>query len=799
MMRFATRRWKRIFALLAVLVAMGWLAGESRGNLPSFEGQEIVEVEFRNNRTLAEETLLYYLGVEVGQPLDQGQLNQNLKQLWDTRLIDDVQVEAEAQGDGVKLIVTVSERPVMRSIDYVGLKRVNRSDIEEKIGAERIQVYEGDSLRRGELRRLERAIEELYQEKGYRFADARFSLEEVSPGERRVIFTIDEGNRVRIEDIQFEGNTVFNDWRLRLAMTKTKQSSILWSPLKRDIYNPAKLQEDLEKVREVYQREGYKNVTLGEPIIEVRATRPNAATPDAQKRRMFITIPLEEGERWKFGEVTIEGNKKYSDQQLLRAFETRTGDWLRSKKLEEAVTAVEDIYKNTGFIGARIQPEVVEREERIADIIVHIDEGDQFRIGRIDFEGNTRTRDKVLRRELRVQEGYLLSLRAIQNSLLKIKQLGYFKVDEEDPVQILNVDDEKKTIDLVIKGQEADRTELQFGGGWSEFDGFFGQLSVRTQNFLGRGETLGVQYQGGRVRNYFDLSYYIPWFRDRPQNVGLRLFSREEDYTLLTGQRLQRNSDGGSLTYGRNLGLFQSISATYTRSEFSDTTIFLDADGNPVSSDLNFTSSAIRPVYVYNSVDSPFEPTRGKKLTVSVDYAGGVLGATQNFVRPQLNYTQYIPVTQGRIKTVAGLNVEAGYIAGFDDYELSRLDRFYLGGENSVRGFDFRSIWVRDENGETVVDELNIPLGGDRFFQFNLEYHFLTNSPFRFVAFLDGGNVFAEDQSLGFDGMRYSAGVEARVLVPLFGAPLRFIYAQNLDAYEDDRFDSFKFSIGASF
>ncbi|MCB1054099.1 MAG: BamA/TamA family outer membrane protein, partial [Acidobacteria bacterium] len=387
----------------------------------------------------------------------------------------------------------------------------------------------------------------------------------------------------------------------------------------------------------------------------------------------------------------------------------------------------------------------------------------------------------------------------IQNSLLKIKQLGYFKVDEEDPVQIVNVDDDKKTIDLIIKGQEADRTELQFGGGWSEFDGFFAQLSVRTQNFLGRGETLGVQYQGGKVRNYFDLSYYIPWFRDRPQNVGVRLFKRDEDYTLLTGQRLIRKSQGGSLTYGRNLGLFSSASITYTRSDYEDTTVFLDAEGNPVQSDLNFSASSIRPVFVYNSIDSPFEPTRGQKLSASVEYAGGILGATQNFVRPQLTYTFYRPVTQGRIKTVFGFNAEAGYITGFDGYELSRLDRFFLGGENSVRGFDYRSIWVRDENGVTVPDNLNIPLGGDKFLQFNVEYHFLTNSPFRFLLFLDGGNVFDENQSYGFQGMRYSYGAEVRVLVPLFGAPLRFIYAQNLDPLADDRFDSFKFSIGSSF
>ncbi|MEM9291778.1 MAG: outer membrane protein assembly factor BamA [Acidobacteriota bacterium] len=799
------RSYRRFFVRTLAVLALMWLflpVMESAGDLQDFEGATIESVTFVGNTLLAEDTLLYYLGLDVGLPLVQRDLNSNLRQLWDTELVDDVRIDGRAApGGGVALIITLTERPRIRSLEYEGLRRVNESDIDEKVALERIQVFEGDSVRRGELRRLENAIEELYREKGYRFADATVDLIDspLTPSEKDVIFSIDEGNRVRIEDIKFEGNTVYGDWRLRLAMNKTKQTNVLWRTIKRDIYNPAKLQEDLDSVRELYTKEGYKNVTLGEPIIEVRALRPQAASVEDQNRRMFITIPIEEGERWKFGEVTIQGNERYSDQQLLRAFEIRNGDWLRSRKIDDAVTAIDDIYKNTGFINARIAPEVVERDERTADIVVQIDEGDQYRVGRIDFEGNERTMDKVLRRELQVQEGRLISLRGIQNSLLKIKQLGFFESDIDAPVDIVNVDEEDKTIDLIFKGTEADRTELQFGGGWSEFDGFFAQLALRTQNFLGRGETLGVQFQQGSVRNYLDLSYFVPWFLDKPQSIGIRAFKRDDDFSLLTSSNLQRESEGGSITYGRNFGLFNSVSMTYTRSEFSDQTFFNDIDGNPVQVDLNFTSSALRPVYVYNSVDSPFEPTRGTKLQISTDYVGGFLGGTQNFIRPRLQLTRYQPVTQGRVKTIFGLNVEAGWIEPFDDYQLSRLDRFYLGGENSIRGFRFNNIWVRNEDGSTRFDDLNIPLGGDKFLQVNLEYHFLTNTPFRVLLFADAGAVFDEDQSIDFDLMRYTAGVEVRVMVPLFGAPLRFIYSQNLDPLPDDRFESIDFSIGASF
>ncbi len=787
------------------------------GSLQDFEGKVIEAVEFVGNQTLPAETLQYYLGIEPGTELKQETLNKNIRALWATQLIDDLEVAGEeTEGGGLKLTVSLVERPTLRAIEYVGVKRINESDIDERIGIERIQLFEGGSIRRGELRRLEKVIEDLYREKGFRFADARYDLVPVEgTSEQRVVFTIDEGNRVRIEDIKFEGNTVYSDFRLQLVMKKTKQSNLLWRLTKKDIYNPAKLQEDLEAVKEKYREIGYKNITIGEPIIEVRAKRPNAATSDAKKRRMFVIIPVEEGERWKFGKVTVEGNEKYTDDQLRSVFGLRTGDWLRSKKLDGAVEAIEGIYKNTGYISAQVKPEVVEREDRIADVVLHVYEGKQFRVGRIDFQGNTRTRDKVLRREMRVHEGLVLSLKALENSLLKIRQLGYFNVNEEDPVNIVNVNEESQTIDLIIKGDEADRTELQFGGGWSEFDGFFVQLGLRTQNFMGRGESLGVSLQTGRVRNFFDVSYSIPWFLDRPQQVGVRIFDQETDFTLLSNQTQRRKNTGASFTYGRSFKLFQSLGLTYTISEFQDRQTFtqflfdddgnivVDADGNPVTDTLErnfeFQNSSIRPVYQFNSIDHPFEPTRGTKFLASMDIAGGVLGGNQDFVRPELTYTTFRPVSRGRLKTVFGFNTQVGYILPYDGYQLAPFDRFYLGGENSVRGFSFRSIWARDENGNTLVDDFGVPLGGDRYFHTNLEYHFLTGGPFRVVLFADAGNVWADEQDIDFSNIRASAGIELRVTVPLFGAPLRFIYSQNLSPLPDDRFDSFDFTVGASF
>ncbi len=820
--RRGSRRWQVVRRLLVVLLLPSLLSGgiSARAQAPQappppVNGRTIEAIEFKGAKTLSEDTLRYYLGLEPGQALDEDALNRNVKQLWDRNLVDNVEVESIPTPAGVRLVITVAERPLLRSIDYDGLKRISKTDLQDKMTTQRIRVREGEPLSLGELQRVKTLIEQLYAEKGYRFANAQYNVTDVAPNEKKVVFTVDEGNRVRISDIKFEGNTVFSNTRLRWSMKKTKESNLISRIAKWDIYDPAKLQEDLDKVRDLYRGVGYKNVVIGDPKVEVRAMNPTAATPKDQNRRMFITIPIEEGERWRFGQVTLEGNQIYANTILLRAFEHKTGGWLRSKVVDDGVKEISDLYHNTGYIFARIEPELVERPGRVADVVIHVKEGDQFQVGRIEFTGNDRTKDKVLRRELRLYEGGLMNVTAIRNSVLKVNQLGYFKLNEEDPVEI-DTDTEKKKVNLTFKGAEADRTELQFGGGWSELDGFFGQFSISTKNFLGRGEQVGVSLQSGKLRNFFDLSYSIPWFLDRPQSIGIRAYNQSLQYDLLSGSSdtYLRHSKGAILTYGRNYRLFNSASISYNRSNYNDeTTVTIPAllpgetpppagspqPGSIVTTKLRINNSSLRPAFAYDSRDNPFETSSGQKLSLAVEYAGGFLGGDNQFWRPEASYSIFRPVTTYPTKTLFAINVEAGWIKPFAGHEIPVLERFFLGGENSIRGHAFRSIFLRDAKNQPLRDVNGIILGGDKFAQLNLEYHFILGGPFRLLLFADAGNVYGEGATFNLSGLRKTAGVELRVLLPVFGAPLRFIYAKNLDPLPEDSFQNFQFSIGTSF
>ncbi len=773
----------------------------------ALRAETIRAVEFRGLTTLAEETMRFYLGLEVGSELDPEALNTAVHELWKRRLVDDLDIEQEAVEGGVKLVITVVERPILRSIDYKGLQRLSRTDIGERLAREQIDVREGDPLDLGEIRRLEAAIEEMYRDKGYRFADARWSVEQISPSERRVLFDIDEAEKVRIGAIRFEGNEVLRDYRLRWTMKKTKKTNLVTRVLKKDIYNPASVEGDLTAVKDLYRAAGYKNVLLGEPQLSVVGR--------GGKRRLAIEIPVEEGERWKLGEVSIDGNVLFTDEGLLRHFKRPRGGWLRAKLVDEGLEGVREMYRNFGHIFSEVDSELREREGNVADLFVTIKEGDQYRVGRLDFAGNNRTRDKVLRREFRVQEGTLLNMGAVKSSLFKVNQLGYFKLDEDDPITFENFDSEKKTVELKVHGEESDRTELQVGGGFSEGYGWFGQLSVKTQNFMGRGETLGVSFQSGRYSDQFDVSYYVPWFLDQPQSIGFQIFNTSLDYSAFANQDYQRQSEGAIVTYGRGLGLFGNVTVSFTRSELQGTSTVFDTQGNPISIETDISNSSIRPAYSYESRDNRFEPTVGTRISASVEYAGGVLGGDNYFIRPELGFSWFRPLSEAPVKTVFAFNFEGGMIDPFDGHDLDYFERYFLGGENSIRGFQFRSISVRCDGGEPfpvpggtpriclpdelLVDEFGRAYGGDKYLQLNVEYHILVGGPFRIIAFADAANVFSEEQSFGLDRLRWTAGGELRIFVPVFGAPLRFIYSTNPEPLPGDRLVSFPFSKGATF
>jgi len=809
-------RLARLGALLTLLLAAMPAAAQL------LVGRPIASVEYTGVETLSEESLSYYLDLEAGKPWDPGRVNDRIKGLWDRKLVDDITIDAEAMGDGVLVRVDITERPLLRSLEYDGLKKVKRNDIGDMTDRERISVYEGLPLDLGELARLEQGIRKLYEERGFRFVGIHIEVQDAEHGEKRVLVTVDEGGRVKIGRVDFEGNEVFSPGRLRRQMEKTKKSNLLTRIRKRDVFNSATVQEDLDKVKDLYRRFGYKDVEVGEPELDVIERKPNAERIEDRKRQLALVVPVEEGPRWKLGEIDVEGADVLPQELLVRMFKDPKGGWLRSDVLDEGVEQISELYRNSGYIFADVKMEIIEKEDLVADILVTVEENEQFRVGRLEFTGNDRTRDRVLRRQMLLKEGDVFNSGMLQTSLLRLNQLEYYVVNEQAPVDV-QYDTDNQVVDITVEGSETGQTEVQFGGGYSELDGFFVQSALRTRNFRGRGETVGLSIQTGRYRDIFDVSYYMPWLKDRPQNFGIQLFNRDTDFDLLIDQRYRSKEAGGVLTYGRSFRRWELFQLSYSNMDiesyqsqtfyfFENPELSEDQTSDTFEQAFEFNRRSVTATYQYDSHDHRLIPTRGRRFIASLEYAGGPLGGESFFIRPSLTAAITVPLTGGAFRSVGRANIQLGYIEPFgtDDSgglrQLFFLDRYLLGGENSLRGFAFRSIWVRDpETGRTLLDANGFPQGGNKSVVINLEHHTIVNGPFRVVTFFDAGNVYGDDQDVDFNHMRMSAGIELRINVPILGAPLRFIYASNLNPLDSlggvdrERFDSFDFSIGTSF
>jgi outer membrane protein insertion porin family len=471
------------------------------------------------------------------------------------------------------------------------------------------------------------------------------------------------------------------------------------------------------------------------------------------------------------------------------------------------------LYRRAGYIYAFINPEYEEIDNNVVNVRLNIFEGDQFRLGRLEFAGNTVTKDKVLRREIFLEEGDIMDMETFKASMYKLGQLGYFKITENPDFK---VNPESKTVDIVVKGQEEGKNDVQFGGGYSEAYGFFAQFQFATRNFLGEGENLGVSFQRGRRQNFFSLSYADPWFMDRPHSFGVSIFDRET--VLPDSIGYDSRGVGGSVAYGYRIARFESVTFLYgleNRTEHTEFTSEPDLEGTvplPDIRDERFTTSAFVPSYRYDSRDNPFDTTRGRRMTMALSYSGGPIGGTINLFKPVVNFTQFRKVSR---KASISFNAEVGHIwlhkddncvklfseLDFtDENEINdnicvpRSERFLVGGENSVRGFESFSLGPRE-----VIAGFNRAVGGHKYNVFNFEYVYRVNDPLRFVLWADAGQAYAEQEDWDLSKLRYSTGAELRIFLPVFQFPLRFIYAFNPDKQEGDDFKTFQFSIGNTF
>jgi outer membrane protein insertion porin family len=790
----------------------------AQGAQPPAARPVIVErVDVRGNQYLPKDTILYYVSTKAGSIYDEEVIRADFRRLWDAGFLENMSVEETDTPSGNKAILfTVSERKRVQIVDFRGSKALTKTSIEDKLKEKEASLKLDTFYDPSKARKAEDIIREMLKEKGRLFGTVKHEAKTIGGSGEQVTFTIDDGPKTKIKAITFENNTVYSDGRLRGEMKKLKQAgfwNLSWLSGKAT-YNEEKWGEDQELLRDHYLNAGYVTATIGEPKITYVDGKSGLFRKKPVKW-MMVDIPVSEGEPYRVGTVNFEGMKLFKPELVLPIFKIQEGEVYSEKKLKKGFEKLRDAYGAQGYFQyTGFTKRTPNREKKTVDLILDINEDKQYFVGKINFAGNESTRDKVIRREVYLTEGDVFNTELLKLSIRRINQLGYFKPIERAPELGPSQMAEDK-IDVTLKVEEQNRNQFTFGGGVSGLEGKFLNASFQTSNFLGAGETFQISAQTGKRTKNYQFAVTEPYLFDRPITAGIDLYKRKiiyQTYATANVFGYQDERTGASFTTGLPLGRFSRMFLNYAFEVVNISEAQLDPNdplnfNTPAISDSFFIEdfgkrreSRLSPSLVYNTVDNPYTPRRGMKLSASGQITGGPLGGTLNYLRPDLEAIVYIPHLK---KTALGLRAQVGMIRPFNttaeiDPVTGRSSlpfylRFYMGGEQQIRGYNIRAVGPREPSSSSLV-------GGDKFALFNAEYYFDVLGPVRALLFFDAGQSYLAHDKVTFKSAVISTGAELRFIMPVLNVPFRLIYAINPNAdplFAEKR--TFRFAVGTTF
>lgn len=799
----------------------------------------IENILIRGNRRIQEDTIRFYIQSRPGDVYDPARLELDLRALYKANFFENIEVE-ERDGDTGKIITfIVKEKPLIRSIEYSGNKSFTESNILDHFKQKKVGLTVDSQYDASKIRAAERALVDLMAQNGKPLGTVHTEVENIPPSSVRIRFVMDEGAKVRIGELKFTGNKVFSDRELRKAMKLTKERGLMSIFKGTDKYHPGKLEADIEmNLKAFYKEHGYMQVQVGEPITRI-FEGPRGVTPMFRKtkQQFFIELPIDAGDQYRVGELSLKDCGILKCEALVKTFGLNKGDVVNFKKIKDTLDNLKKLYGNMGYINWSYIPEQsFDPKTKTMNLVFTLVPSNQFTVHRIIFQGNTKTRDKIMRREFILEEGRTFSTYYLEMSVLRLNQLGFFdKIEEKD----YEVKPNEKTgqVDVTVKVKEKSTQSIGLQGGVSGISGSFIGLNYTTNNFRGRGETLELSVTGGTRTTSFVVSFTEPYLLDTRWTMGLSVFNtryRFDTYTTFGITNLQtgkpeelftQKTTGATLTVSRPLRLsFWRFGGSYTYQKIGVSNIASGYEpfalgqlvgfvpgGNAQAALNGVIRSEITPMLSYNSTNNYFNPTRGSSMNLSVAFAGGLLGGDFSMIRPTIEYRKFFPdkwFSHGR--NVFGFRVLGEYIQSYGNSTVPFFDRFFIGGETTIRGFDIRSIspmaisstHALDVNGRPIIDFTTggaridrniISVGGDTMGIFNGEYRVPIAGPLSMSAFYDVGiSRVTRPDALGKFGanavdlidatnsvVRGSTGIEVQFLLPVVSAPFRLIFAYN--------------------
>ena len=742
-----------------------------------------IDVIYSGPATVSKERILVQMRTAVGQPYSDQVVEQDIRQLYSQGIVRNVRIFAQPQGDGVKVIVAVQTREVVREIEVDGASKVSARKLRKQLEIKINQPVSEEALEKGRQKILD-----VYKSRGFNDATVQFRVDPIDEkrGTARVVFTVNEGIKAAVRRIQFEGNTHFSDYTLRKQM-KTHGRTIIYFFDKSGRLDEVQLQQDLDSIKEFYQNHGY----LDADVKDVRKEREDGI--------MILDISITEGPQYHVGRLTISGEKNSTDAKIRALLKMKEGSVYSPKQLHDDAKNIADGYGAGGYVDLVITPESSPGGSNTIDLHYKIEEGNRYFVQRINIIGNTRTKDKVIRREVLIAPGDVYNTVRVDISKKRLENLGYFGTVETFP-EDTGIPGRK---DLTVEVQEKRTGSLSFGGGFSTIDSliFFAELTqgnfdiTNWPSLTGGGQKFRLRIQVGTQRKDLILALTEPYFLDRRLSLGGQAFFNEADY--LSSEYNQRDY-GIMVELRKPLTPFIYAGISYRLENIDIYNVVVGASPDIRSQEGTTTKSAVGGTLVFDRRDSPLLSRSGQRISFTPYIAGGFLGGDTQTYGLDLEASQYFHLPKDVIFLLNGemgvVNVWGGApstipAGGGTASAVPIYDRLYLGGSNNLRGFAFRDVGPRDASGE--------PIGGLSMARATAEMTFPVIAKVRFAIFYDTGFLHADAYDFSLDHVASDAGVGLRLDLPI--GPIRIDYG--IPIQKDGRSGSghINFNVGYQF
>ncbi len=723
-----------------------------------FKREKIAKVLVAGNKRIEADAIKRNIKTKPGDVYIAQSLSQDLKAVYSMGYFEDIRIDAEESPQGKVIIFRVTEKASIRIIRFQGNKVYKDDEIKENLS-----IRTGSILNIFKVRSNIKRIEDLYKEKNYHNVKVTYTIHPLENNQADLEFVIQEGENILIRHIIFEGNTAYTDKELKKMMETSEKGFFSWMTSSGEL-NRENLEQDIAKLSAFYYNNGYIQARVGEPQVEFR------------EDWIDITIKIDEGPRFKVSKVDITGDLVLSEEKLKEKLRITKQTYYNREIVRNDVLALTDLYSDEGYAYAEISPRIDKNfDELMVDITYVVAKRNQVYFENIVIGGNQKTRDKVIRRELKVYEQELFSGKGLKRSVRNLYRLDYFEDIKVDTVKGSSDDKMILKIDVTEKPTGA----FSFGAGYSTTESVFGMASISQNNLFGRGQILSLDAQLGGTTTLYRLNFTEPWLFDIPLSARFDLFDWETDYDTY-----DKNSQGGGVRFSYPVWSFVRAYIGYNYETADIENISDNASESIKDLEGDNTTSSITTSLVYDSRNRKFNPTKGSRHSVSVEYAG--LGGNIAFTKYLGETGWYIPVFKDIVTFFHG---EIGYVQENSGGILPDYERFYLGGLNSLRGYDWRDIYVLDENGDEI--------GGDKYIQFNIELLFplLKKHGVVGLLFFDTGNVYDDGESIELGNLRQTAGFGFRWYSPM--GPIRLERGYIIDS--EDSGAQWEFGMGTSF